>query len=299
MLKRQRMLLGLIYFASERAEVRMTRTRLMKCAFLMSKSLESKGLCPPYDFVPYHYGPFSFTLYRDLWNLRRGGRIESGNADAAYVPAEGKACASAGFEALSWDTRQAIGEVVCENGAMPNDDLLRSVYSRFPWYATLSRRKDLLPPTPTIRPVAKPAVYTIGYEGKSVDQLFDSLLRRGIQAIADVRRNPMSRKYGFSKKALRSIAAKLKLSYTHFPKLGIPTEERKGLSDPESYAALLDRYEQTMLPQGSESALLLSTDLSNCPTALLCMEADPSFCHRGRLAKWVAGQTDLPIEHLR
>lgn len=52
------------------------------------------------------------------------------------------------------------------------------------------------------------AVDTAGYEGKSIDMFFDYLLRQGIKTIVDVRFNPGSRKYGFSKKHFREIAKK-------------------------------------------------------------------------------------------
>jgi hypothetical protein len=38
---------------------------------------------------------------------------------------------------------------------------------------------------------APKAVYTVGYEGKSVDLFFDGLLQSGVLQILDVRVNPM------------------------------------------------------------------------------------------------------------
>lgn len=46
-------------------------------------------------------------------------------------------------------------------------------------------------------------MFTIGYEGASVDQLIDTLLNLGVEVLADVRELPLSRKKGLSKNSLR------------------------------------------------------------------------------------------------
>ena len=49
-------------------------------------------------------------------------------------------------------------------------------------------------------------VFTVGYEGPSVDRFLSLLAEHGIDTIVDVREYPVSRKLGFSKKGqARSI----------------------------------------------------------------------------------------------
>lgn len=42
-------------------------------------------------------------------------------------------------------------------------------------------------------------VYTIGYEGIDLEQFIDIIKKNHIDTIIDVRKNPVSRKKGFSK----------------------------------------------------------------------------------------------------
>jgi len=51
-------------------------------------------------------------------------------------------------------------------------------------------------------PAGAPGVCTIGYEGSSLEGYLNRLLHAGVTLLCDVRRNPLSRKYGFSKSTL-------------------------------------------------------------------------------------------------
>lgn len=46
-------------------------------------------------------------------------------------------------------------------------------------------------------------VYTIGYEGTDIERFVKTLTAVGVEAVADVRAVPLSRKKGFSKNSLR------------------------------------------------------------------------------------------------
>ena len=141
-------------------------------------------------------------------------------------------------------------------------------------------------------------VYTVGYEGKSVDEFFDDLLEAGRGGILDVRANPVSRKYGFAKRSMGRIAEQLGLTYQHLPELGIPGDRRARLSDFASYQRLLDQYETTMLPGRTTEVKAAAQLLRSRPSALLCMESDVRCCHRGRLAKRIAADEGLHVTHL-
>ncbi|MCY3786821.1 MAG: DUF488 domain-containing protein [bacterium] len=49
-------------------------------------------------------------------------------------------------------------------------------------------------------------IVSVGYQGRTVDQLIDVLRGGGVEVLVDVRLNPISRKPGFSKKPLSSSA---------------------------------------------------------------------------------------------
>jgi len=178
------------------------------------------------------------------------------------------------------------------------NSLLRDVYARYPWYAAKTKLTEFLPATIPSAPSAPLAVYTIGYEGISVDGFFNRLLRVGIRAIIDVRANPVSRKYGFARKSLSGIAEKLGLHYRHFPQLGIASVDRAKLNGFASYQTLLDRYEREMLPRQASEVAAVARVVQAEPSALLCVEKDVRCCHRSRLAEAVARESKLEVKHL-
>jgi len=290
-----RTLLGLICFGASRAGG-LPRIRLMKYAFLLSR--DGEALVPEsagYEFVPYKYGPFSFELYHDLTKLQEKGYVVPDGPDGALkIASESEGQAREQVEALPWKVREPLADLPAKYRDTSHDDLLREVYSRFPWYAVNSERPDLAPsPLPQKRQ-ADPAVYTVGYEGRSIDGFFDSLLRTGIRAIADVRRNPVSRKYGFSRSAMSSIAGKLDVRYRHMPALGIESQRRRDLRTRDDYEQLLAWYEAD-LPRRTEHVQAAGEFISSQPTVLTCVESDPSLCHRTRLARAISERTGLPV----
>jgi len=292
-LKRQKVILDVLKEAGQP----LGPIRFVKVLFLLRNEPSFCDDRTFYEFVPYRYGPFSFALYRELNALRRDGYV-SDSSDTISLASRTRAVASQKASELSPSERRAIAKVVATNVGTPQRDLLRSVYQRFPWYALMTEFPDLVPKDAPQRPRAAVAVYTVGYEGKSVDGFFNQLLASGIGAIIDVRANPISRKYGFAKTTMSEIACKLGFAYYHIPELGIDSRHRATLSDYQSYQQLLDRYETEMLP-GRGPAIERAADLlRERPSALLCMERDVSCCHRGRLAKVVANISSLPAIHL-
>ena len=293
MLHRQKVILAVLC----RAKQPLSSTVLVKLAFLLRAEHSLQERISYYGFLPYKYGPFSFSLYRDLVLLARDGYLGVHEDRVAFARGAVRRAHAKAAE-LSGAVRLAVDAVVERYGRLPRRELLTDVYSRYPWYATRSELSDLVPevlPVPNPAPVA---VYTVGYEGESVDSFFNGLLKAGIRSLVDVRANPVSRKYGFARKSLRGIAEKLRIEYRHMPSLGIPREYRADLGDLRSYQRLLDRYEKHMLPRRSKEINSLGEILSKLPSALMCVEKDVQRCHRGRLARAVSDVSRLPVKHL-
>lgn len=294
MLNRQKILLNILN--QNRGKV--SRIKLVKIAFLLNHEEEIGGEIPFYDFVPYKFGPFSFALYRELSTLERDGYIQTTDKTIALCDPM-KAEVAMIIQGLPEKLQHQVANVVRNYAGMSFTNLLRYVYKKYPWFAIASERHDLVP-TAARRdlPVARIAVYTKGYEGKSVDQFFDELLQYGIRSILDVRANPISRKYGFARSSMRDISLKLGLSYHHLPELGIPSSERGELSDFDSYQRLLDRYEVDMLPKQDDHIDKAIRLLKQEPSALLCVEKDVRCCHRSRLAEELASRSGLTVIHI-
>lgn len=141
-------------------------------------------------------------------------------------------------------------------------------------------------------------MYTIGYEGISIDAFFNYLLKRGISMIVDIRANPVSRKYGFSGSQFNKLCKKLNFAYRHIPTLGISGSARRNLRDLASYQRLLNRYEKAMLPRRSAEIEDVGRLMRQQPSVLVCVEKNVRCCHRSRLAEAVAQTTGLEVVHL-
>ena len=293
MLRRQKIILALLDSAAKP----LSQTTFVKLVFLLKEETEVRDDATFYGFVPYHYGPFSFALYRELEALVRDSYVVKDDVglrlDTAMTAETRRLVAD-----LPGAARTAVDHVTSRYGSKAQNSLLRDVYARYPWFAAKTERKDLLPATLPPSPSAQPAVYTIGYEGNSIDSFFDRVLRAGVRGIADVRANPVSRKYGFARSSLSGIAQKLGINYRHYPELGIPSVHRAALNGFASYQRLLDRYERTMLPKQTVGVAALADLVQSEATTLLCVESDVRCCHRSRLADAVATVSGLPVKHL-
>lgn len=132
-------------------------------------------------------------------------------------------------------------------------------------------------------------LYTIGYEGATLAEFIETLQRHRVKLVADLRKNPVSRKKGFSKRLLGEGLKAHEIEYLHLPGLGTPTEWRK-----QAKAGLITRekmfrdYEKKVLPKRPEELELLRKRMRQRGLALLCYEADASDCHRSYVAQKLA-----------
>lgn len=293
MLNRQRILLAI---ARETGRP-VSRTVFVKLAFLARHETSLREDRTFYDFAPHLHGPFSFALGRELSALRRISFFEPGE-ESVSLSASMEGAVETERSRMRDSDRSAVTDVVGRFGGLDQRSLIAEVYRRYPWYATRSQLTDLVPADMPVRELATPAVCTVGYEGRSVDALFDQLLRRGIETLVDVRANPVSMKYGFARKTLAEISRKLGIEYLHRPALGIPPEQRSNLSGFDSYQHLLARYESDWLPGRREDVDDVARLMTQRPSAIMCFERDVRCCHRSRLATALSRSNGLPVEHL-
>lgn len=135
--------------------------------------------------------------------------------------------------------------------------------------------------------------FTVGYEGKTLDEFLVILLAAGVQRVVDVRELPLSRKRGFSKTALASALADHGIEYVHVRVAGNPYRDQR--HDIESCLAAY-REHLRMNPEALEE---VAEALKDCRAALLCVERDHALCHRSVLASRLARrQTFAAPEHL-
>ncbi len=268
------------------------KTVFVKLVFLLRHETSLRNMSSFYDFVPYKYGPFSFTLYRELERLKSNGYVREVEGKLAPLPL----VASAG--PLPPLGKVAVRHVVGNYGNTSREAILEDVYRRYPWFALNSElpQRNFASIEPPLK--APPAVYTSGYEGMSVEAFFNRLLKQGIRLLIDVRANPVSRKYGFAGSRLRQFCERLGLSYWHEPSVGIPREARSELNDLASYRRLFRHYEESILSAQLKKIAELGRIMSENPSVLVCFEKDVERCHRGCLAPYIARESGLKVIHL-
>jgi uncharacterized protein (DUF488 family) len=123
-------------------------------------------------------------------------------------------------------------------------------------------------------------LYTVGYEGESIDAFVNTLLQNDVRVLCDIRRNPISRKPGFSKNKLTRALENVGINYVHIPQLGIDSNRRKNLKAKEDYRALLAEYEKELPTHRLYLAELFRLLRTRERVAIMCFEKDPDMCHR-------------------
>ena len=121
-------------------------------------------------------------------------------------------------------------------------------------------------------------IVSVGYEGRTAEELVRTLEQSKVDVLVDVRLTPISRKKGLSKKALSAALAEAGIEYRHEPELGNPKDNRdpfrKGLKSART------RYE-AHLSNGAEATFDSTIALARqSRIALMCFERDHSTCHR-------------------
>lgn len=293
MLIRQRIILGLIQDSGGT----LGRILLFKYVFLLSKEWAQQSNLAFYDFVPFKYGPYSFALARELEILGNYGYIVE-DGDSWKIAAGMELATNEVVGQVPAHFRYQTSELVKKIGKIDLRQLLVQIYRSYPDFTFRSKLHECIPPGVKEPPTAPLRIYTMGYEGKSVDSFLNLILQKGLKAIVDVRANPISRKYGFAKTTLARLAEKLDLQYWHLPELGIPSRDRKGLGSTLSHDSLFDDYEFRVLPSRLSFRQVAVDLVTTRPSALVCMEDNPLLCHRSRLAGWLAPQSGLAVQHL-
>lgn len=293
--KRERLLLTLL----DALGGEVGHTDFQKLLFLYTRECEE---IPTYEFVPYRFGGFSFSSYADKRRLVESGLLEPDDHQWRLTEAGCRAARTRPVEPL------LVGQFCRRRAALRGNALVAEVYRRFPYYATRSEIIDKVIADPVerariaaarIEPMPA-ALLTIGYAGKSLEKYLNDLLLSGVTLLCDVRRNPLSRKYGFSKGPLKKGCEGVGIRYEHLPELGIASEQRQELETQADYDVLFEKYERETLPEQT-SALARSRDwvkVDGERVALTCFERLPEQCHRHCVAQAVEQFDKMPLKTL-
>lgn len=217
------------------------------------------GVCaqqkvPSYEFIPVHGMCFSFQLQNDLDLMSRESLLQI-NEDICS-----KKTAQEFFPELKKADQVILREPEFNVGVE----------------CSVDRTAD-----------DTPALFTIGYEGRSLEKYLRLLLQRNVTMLCDVRKNAFSMKFGFSKHQLKPACEAVGIRYEHIPDLGIESELRKGILAVEKSELFRDYAERTLPAHLHDVNEVLQFIRSGERLALTCFEADHCDCHRGALSALV------------
>lgn len=121
-------------------------------------------------------------------------------------------------------------------------------------------------------------VFSLGYEGMSLDGYVDVLKANEVRVVVDVRETAWSYKPGFSKKPLAEGLHAEGIAYIHLKSAGNPAKNRKQGLDPDAVICLYKEHLDAN-PDCLDAIyeLIVMTDGAVC---LLCFEEKPHECHR-------------------
>lgn len=125
---------------------------------------------------------------------------------------------------------------------------------------------------------------SIGYEGRTPDELVARLQSYDVSLLVDVRLNASSRKPGMSKVRLGTRLQEAGIEYRHTPELGNPRDNRSAFRAGRPEAR--QRYAEH-LAQQDDALTRLAGEAQERVVALLCLEQRHDECHRSIVAEAV------------
>lgn len=140
-------------------------------------------------------------------------------------------------------------------------------------------------------------IFTIGYEGLDIDSFIGLLEEHGIETVVDIRELPLSRKRGFSKRALSEVLKTAGLDYVHMSAHGCPRPVRDRYKHDGHWGQYTKDFLQYLESQG-EAIHQLADRAAASNYALLCFEADFRLCHRSFVADAVRAHCGADVRHI-
>jgi hypothetical protein len=254
-----------------------------------------------YDFFPYKFGCFSFHSYQDKRVLTKQGFLTAGEHFKLRKPIEH-------LNLLDSVEQKRIEIFAGHMKNLRGKNLVRHIYVNHPYYAIRSEIKENILSAHELRAVESASnagksncLMTIGYEGKTIDAYINTLIKHNVVLVVDVRRNPISMKYGFSKTRFRDYLDRAGIKYEHIPALGIESSQRRNLETEKDYKKLFKKYASELVPNRKiELQRIRELVGEHKRVALTCFEVNPRSCHRHKITEHLQSfkKWSIPIKHI-
>ena len=125
--------------------------------------------------------------------------------------------------------------------------------------------------------------YTIGYEGRTTDDLVSALLKAEVRTLVDIRFTPLSMyRPDLSKSNFQRRIESAGMSYLHSPECGVPKDIRAKAIATGTRETIWAWYDSTVVSRLFDFNLHWFLNLEH-PIAMMCVEHDPEECHRHRI----------------
>jgi uncharacterized protein (DUF488 family) len=140
-------------------------------------------------------------------------------------------------------------------------------------------------------------VFSLGYEGRSLDEYVRLLKANSICVVVDVRETPWSFKKGFSRRPLSERLEAEGIRYVHVKSAGNPSRNRKqGLPQAEVIELYKQHLDENPTCLGEISALV--EECQDGDVCLLCFENRPHDCHRKVILDRLSSEEALEAHHI-
>jgi uncharacterized protein (DUF488 family) len=141
-------------------------------------------------------------------------------------------------------------------------------------------------------------IYTIGYEGSTIDDFVRTLQVAGVERLIDIRELPISRRKGFAKRALSEHLEAAGIEYVHVKALGDPKEGRNAARRGD-YATFKEVFSNHLETPVAKDALVDAVDMAHEKVScLMCYERDHKTCHRSMVASEIVLRSKVEIKHI-
>jgi len=274
------------------------KIRLQKLLFLFTQ----KQPKAEYDFIPYRFGCYSYSANADITTMVRKGLLREEDKCIEKIDQTNY------VEQLKPNDLSLLQEVKFIYGVLSSTDLMKHTYINFPFYAINSEVAETILAQKEFDNVirCKPnqdstILFTIGYEGISLEEYLVRLLKNNVKLLVDVRNNPLSMKFGFSKSQIKKYCESIGVQYIHFPEVGIQSAQRQSLNSQSDYDALFKVYCENNLTKTTSVQLQIFNLLkTHKRIALTCFELNICQCHRKHLAEAIAVLPgfDYEVKHI-
>lgn len=147
-------------------------------------------------------------------------------------------------------------------------------------------------------PPDQPALFSVGYQGRSIDDLVGLLVSHRVTNLLDVRLNPISRRAGFSKRHLQEALGAAGVGYRHARALGNPKENRQPFRSGDTGRGLAVIHRLLAEVPAQDELARLDTALHKERVAVLCFERDHDRCHRRAVVDMALEKNRAPFIRL-